>query len=88
MSKPSILQQILTAVQDVDAKVDALQAQLTELDGKVQPLDGLSEQLAALDIKVTTIQDILGGAEIPDVPDVPLPLPDNPLNKTRSKSGR
>ncbi|AOT85489.1 p10 [Cyclophragma undans nucleopolyhedrovirus] len=75
MSKPNVLTQILNAVQDVDAKVEALQAQVTELDGKVQLLDleAVTAQLTQLDAKITDIQSILNGEDLP-IPTPPLPL--------------
>nr|AFS51895.1 DekiORF17 [Dendrolimus kikuchii nucleopolyhedrovirus] len=81
MSKPNVLTQILTAVQDVDAKVDALQTQITELDSKVQSLDldALTTQLTELDTKITDIQSILSGEELP----VPTPIP-TPLRTHKS----
>lgn len=67
MSRPNVLTQILSAVQSVDAKVEALETQLVQLDARLQPLENLPAQLTDIDAKVTDIQDILVG-EAPPAP--------------------
>lgn len=91
MSKPSILTQILSAVQEVNQKVDVLQNQFTDFNDVLQPLEGLPTQLTELDAKVTDIQSILSldpeipipDPESPEVPDLPGNLETKRSRKTK-----
>lgn len=62
MSKPSVLTQILSAVQSVESKVDNLQEQLNNVH-----LDDLTAVVNDVNEKVSNIQDMLTGEE-PEVP--------------------
>ena len=74
MAAPNALTRILTSVNQVDDKVDALQAQVAGLEEQIQPLAALSVQLTAVDDKVTDVLTILNGPDLPDLPDPPIEL--------------
>ncbi|ANF29668.1 p10 [Catopsilia pomona nucleopolyhedrovirus] len=72
-TKPNALTQIYVAVQDVDAKVEAFQTQVTDVSTKVDALENLPAQLTTLQEVVVDIQSILNGGDLPlpDLPNVP-----------------
>ena len=76
MSKPNVLTQILSAVQEVQAQLDQLN------------IDQLSTQLSEVDAKVTDIQSILLGEDVEPEPEPePQPQPE-PEPEPTGRGGR